>query len=75
MKLQPIGLCAALLVLVPLAACGGSEADDPVQPPDAGAEVEVPSQDDLDAEAAKDITEENADEAFNDLKDEIEGDE
>lgn len=39
-----------------------------------GDPVEIPTQEDLDAQAAEDITEENADQALSDLEAEINGD-
>jgi hypothetical protein len=62
----------ALIALVPLAACGdkGGEAGD-VTPTTID---EIPTQEELDAEAAKEITEENADAAFEELQNEVDSD-
>ncbi len=72
MRITPFRLAAAVLLAVaPLAACGDKEEATPVDP-----EIdEIPTQEELDAEAAKEITEENADAAFEDLQKEIEEDE
>lgn len=72
MRSTPFRLSAAVLFAVaPLAGCGGNEEGTPVGPP----ADDIPSQEELDAQAAEEITEENADEAFDDLQKEIEEDE
>lgn len=85
---RPIGLIAAALALVVMSASLGckkkdSESADDANgaatqsaEPDAGdSEVEVPTQDEADAEAADLIDEENTDEAFEDLQNEVDAEE
>ena len=67
--LRMLGLIA-LLVAAPLAGCTGEKKDADA---DEAAET-IPTQEELDAAASEEITEENADAAFEELQKEIEED-
>ncbi len=71
------GLCVTALMLVTLPGCGGGSGGAPTGSAAgeaADAELEVLSPEEAQAEAERSITAENADEAFSELKAEIEAD-